>query len=80
LSAFEEGITQGAVQEEDVTAEKLEGFFSSFGRAFYKTSDPSKERIKLERKEELVDEILSLGDLQVVPFRAGKTTWSVTWI
>lgn len=80
LSAFEEGITQGIIKEEDVTAEKLEGFFSGFGRAFYKTSDPSKERIKLERKEEVVVESLSLGELEVVPFRAGKTTWSITWI
>lgn len=80
LSAFEEGITQGVIREQDVTVEKLEGFFGGFGRAFYKVSDSSNERIKLERKEVLVDEILSLDDLEVVPFRAGKPTWSVTWI
>lgn len=80
MSAFEEGITQGVIKEEDVTAEKLEGFFSGFGRAFYKASDPTNERIKFELKEVLVDEILSMGELEVVPFRAGKPTWSVTWI
>jgi dihydroorotase len=68
------------IKEEDVTTEKLEGFFSGFGRAFYKAPDASKEKIKIERREEIVDEILSLGDLEVVPFRAGKTTWSVTWV
>lgn len=80
LSAFEEGIIQGVIKEEDVTAERLESFFSGFGRAFYKAADPSNERIKFERKEVLVDEILSLGELEVVPFRAGKPTWSVSWI
>ncbi|TID27527.1 homodimeric type dihydroorotase [Venturia nashicola] len=70
LSAFEEGITQGVIKEEDVTAEKLEGFFSGFGRAFYKSADSSKEKIRFERKGVSVDEILSLGELEVVPFRA----------
>ncbi|RDI87226.1 hypothetical protein Vi05172_g2670 [Venturia inaequalis] len=80
LSALEEGIIQSVIKEEDVTAEKLEGFFSGFGRAFYRAADPSNERIKFGRKEVLVDEVLSLGELEVVPFRAGKPTWSVSWI
>jgi dihydroorotase len=79
LSALEEGIEQGVIREDDVTKEKLQNFLSGFGRDFYGVPDEKGEKIVLKRGEEKVQDILGEGSLEVVPFRRGEKTWSVTW-
>jgi dihydroorotase len=79
LSALEEGIEQGVIKETDVTEEKLSHFLSGFGRAFYKEPDVTGEKIVIRRGEELIRDIFINGSLEVVPFRRGKKTWTVSW-
>lgn len=42
IDALEQGIETGVLIAEDVTEEKLKGFLSGFGRAFYRANDESK--------------------------------------
>jgi dihydroorotase len=79
LSALEEGIEQGIIRAADVTEEKLRNYLSGFGRAFYKVPDETGEKIILKRGEETVRDMLSAGSLEVVPFRRGEKTWSLSW-
>ena len=79
LDALEEGIEQKVISEGDVTNEKLEGFLSGFGRAFYRVADSTGERIVLKRKADVVLGELTAGSLEVVPFRRGQKTWKVEW-
>lgn len=80
FTALEEAIARGDIKEEQVTQELLEGFLGGFGRKFYGV-EASKERIVVERKSEVVvDSITGEGGIEVVPFRKGRDTWSVTWV
>lgn len=87
IGALENGMTQGWISKTDVTRESIEGFLSTYGRAFYKISDSDeaesrKPRIRLERRRETIPRsIKSLdGSLEVVPFRRGQEIMSLTWI
>ena len=81
IDAFEEGIEKGILRADDITVQKLEGFFSEFGRNFYKVTDKSNERIVLARTEEPIEESLTNSDksIEVIPFRRGKPTWRAQW-
>ncbi|TKA67525.1 hypothetical protein B0A49_08250 [Cryomyces minteri] len=81
LDAFEMACETGALKEGDITREALEGFLSKFGRAFYRAPDARNERIVLKRGDErIVDVIRKDGsDVEVVPFRRGRSTWTLTW-
>lgn len=79
LDALEEGIEQKVISENDVTKEKLEGFLSEFGRAFYRVPDETGEKIVLRRQADTIVGELSEGSLEVVPFRRGQKTWKVEW-
>lgn len=81
LDALEKAVERGVVQEEDVSQEVLEGFFGKWGRAFYQVEDKSGERIVLKRKAQGIVDVLQKEDVdvQVVPFRHGEQTWSVSW-
>lgn len=79
FTALEEAIERGDIKEEQVTQELLEGFLGEFGRKFYGV-DPSAERIVVERKSEIVVDSIKGDGLEVVPFRKGKNTWSVSWV
>jgi dihydroorotase len=79
LDALEEGIEQQVISEDDATVEKLEGFLSGYGKAFYRASDAKEEKIVLRRKADVVVNLLSAGELEVVPFRRGHSTWKVEW-
>jgi dihydroorotase len=67
------------ISDADVTREKLVDFLSGFGRSFYKVTDQAGEKIILKRSGELIQDVLSAGSLEVVPFRRGEKTWSVVW-
>lgn len=81
IDALEEGVEMGVLQANDVTKEKLEGFLSGYGRAFYKLPEEAKERIVVKKGTATIPEILVSedGGIEVVPFRRGKITWGVEW-
>ncbi|KAF2734696.1 Dihydroorotase [Polyplosphaeria fusca] len=81
LDALGKGIERGVINEEDVTVEMLGGFLGSWGRKFYGVEDRRKERIVLKRGEQSITEVLKKDSIsvEVVPFRRGEQTWSVTW-
>lgn len=79
LTALEEAIARGDIEEASVTQELLEGFLSEFGRKFYGIKS-TLERIVVEKKDEIIVESIKGEGLEVVPFRKGKNTWSVSWI
>jgi dihydroorotase len=79
IDALETAIEQKTLKPEDVTVSRLENFLSGFGRAFYRAEDPLRERIVLKRGQATVLDILKNEELEVVPFRRGKETWSLEW-
>ncbi|KAK7737944.1 dihydroorotase [Cytospora paraplurivora] len=79
LTALEEAVARGDIEDSQVTQELLEGFLSGFGRRFYGVEEP-KERIVVEKKGEVIAESFKGDGLEVVPFRKGKDTWSVRWV
>ncbi|GKT90876.1 dihydroorotase [Colletotrichum tofieldiae] len=80
LAALDEAVARGELQDEDITQEGLEGFVSGYGRKFYGTEDVRKERIRLTRGGAVVNQTFEGAGIQVVPFRAGKETWSLEWL
>ena len=85
LEAFERGVEEGILDEEDVKIEKVEGFLGGFGRRFYGV-EPSKGRIRVRAKGEKVAKYLNVGGEKggakdvVVPFRRGEEVYSIEWI
>lgn len=81
IDALEEGVAMGVLKAEDVTEEKLKGFLSGFGRAFYGVQDNIEERIVLRKAGVAIENILKSegGAVEVVPFRRGRQTWAVEW-
>jgi dihydroorotase len=81
LDALETAIKRGVVKEEEVTQERLEGFFGGWGRAFYQVQEREGESVILRKGGERIVDVLrsSKGEVQVVPFRRGEQTWSVEW-
>jgi len=80
LDALEEGIKQKVITEADVTTEKLQGFLSGYGRAFYKVPDSKGEKIVLKRGGDVIVDSLPSKLFEVVPFRREQKTWSVGWL
>ena len=85
VSALEEAVEKGWIQDEDVTYEALVGFLGGRGRRFYNIQSLIKEnnekRIVLERKGERIPESIKSkdGSIEVVPFRRGEEIWSLRW-
>lgn len=84
LEAFERGIKAGFIKEESVTEEKLLGFLSGYGRAFYQLRDDNKEKVVLTRTKHEIQSSLSTansGDrLEVINFmRGSELNWKVDW-
>ena len=82
IEALETAVETGILNEEDVTLEKFSDFMSGHGRAFYGLSKSNNARIGLTKGTEKVMDILESkdGSLQVVPFRRGKKTRTLTWL
>ncbi len=82
LDALENAVRIGILREEDVTLEKFKGFMGGYGRAFYGLEPSSKARIELSEGTERIIDILQNEDasLQVVPFRRGEKTRTLTWL
>lgn len=79
LTALEEALARGDIDEAQITQELLQGFLGDFGRKFYGV-EPTSEKIVVEKKGEVVVESIKGDGLEVVPFRKGKNTWSVSWV
>ena len=79
LDALKKAVQRGVIREEDVTKEGLEGFFGGWGRTFYQVEEGKGERVLLRKGGEKILDVLKEGDVEVVPFRRGETTWSVEW-
>lgn len=82
IEALEIAVDTGALKEEDVTFEKINGFLSEYGRAFYGLESSKNARIELTKGTERITHILQTedGSLQVVPFRRGEKTRTLTWL
>ncbi|KAK3326442.1 hypothetical protein B0H66DRAFT_550950 [Apodospora peruviana] len=80
LTALEEAIARGDLaSEKEVTEAALSGFFSTYGRAFYAIPQSIK-KIRLTRGGQVVADSLKSDGAEIVPFRAGETTWGVEWL
>lgn len=79
IDSLEQACENGVLNEDDITPEIVEGFMSKFGRAFYGLEEEKKEFITLEKKGEKIADILTSDKLDVVPFRRGQVSWSVSW-
>ncbi|KAL8950322.1 MAG: hypothetical protein Q9222_003645 [Ikaeria aurantiellina] len=75
LDSLQRGIQMGILREQDVTLEKLKGFMSENGRAFYGLPKESGEEIELTREHEKIMSVLENHDesVQVLPFRTGES-------
>ncbi|KAI9746295.1 MAG: hypothetical protein M1818_000006 [Claussenomyces sp. TS43310] len=80
FDALDQACEDGILKAEDVTQEALEGFLSKFGRAFYGIEDAKNETIMLRKADEKIKDILQSQEVDVVPFRRGQKTWSLSWI
>lgn len=81
VGAVEQAAEKGWVQDK-VASDALRGFLSDYGRNFYRIQETKgRERILLEDKGERIMERLQSKDgrVQVVPFRSGEETCSLTW-
>lgn len=79
LTALEEAVERGDIEEGQVTQDLLEGFLGGYGRKFYGVEHTT-EKIIVEKKDEVVVDSINGDGLEVVPFRKGKKTWSVRWV
>lgn len=81
VDALEEGVNLGVLKAKDITKEKLEGFLSGYGRAFYGVTGEKEETIVLRNSGATIEDILRSpdGNVEVVPFRRGKMTWATEW-
>ncbi|KAL9136338.1 MAG: hypothetical protein Q9175_002459 [Cornicularia normoerica] len=82
IEALEIAVETGILKEEDITLEKISGFMSGHGRAFYGLEKSSNARIELIKGSEKIINMLKNedGSLQIVPFRRGEKTRTLTWL
>ncbi|KAI9788381.1 MAG: hypothetical protein M1835_002306 [Candelina submexicana] len=91
IDALEIGTCYGWITKEQTTREVVEGFLSRYGREFYRVPASSSlsgdlesrnTRIRLEREGRIIPRsiVSSDGEIEVVPFRRGEKTWSLSWI
>jgi dihydroorotase len=82
ILAIEEAIERGAIEEVDVTQERLKQFLSSIGRHFYTLSNAAKDKkIVLQRQRARVpSNVRSKNDkIEVVHSRTGDNILSLRW-
>ena len=82
IEALEIAVETGVLKEGDITLEKINGFMSGYGRAFYRLEKSNNARIELIKGTERITDILQNedGSLQVVPFRRGEKTRNLSWL
>ena len=82
LEALETAVETRILSEKDVTLDKVNGFMSGHGRHFYRLEKSNDAKIELSRGKDTIMDILENEDksLQVVPFRGGTKTRTLTWL
>ncbi|KAL8747518.1 MAG: hypothetical protein Q9190_000606 [Brigantiaea leucoxantha] len=82
IEALEAAVEVGIMKGEDIVLENIKGFLSGHGRAFYGLEKLSSAKIELSKGTENITDILQNDDesLQVVPFRRGEKTRTLTWL
>lgn len=80
VDAFDQGCQNGVLKEEDITPEIIEGFLSKFGRQFYGLEEEKQEFITFDEAGDVIEDILKSDAVDVVPFRRGQKTWSISWV
>ncbi|KAI4128824.1 MAG: hypothetical protein LQ338_002524 [Usnochroma carphineum] len=87
IGALQHGISQGWITKDEVTREAVEGFLSTYGRAFYKISNPNRTmtpepRILLTREGEVIPKSIRSSDrgIEVVPFHSGQEIISLSTV
>lgn len=78
LTALEEAIARGDINDEEVSEDLLKGFLGEWGRSFYGL-EPSTEKVVLKKADEVVTEATKAAGVEVRNYRAGKNTWSLEW-
>ncbi|RKF80379.1 putative dihydroorotase [Golovinomyces cichoracearum] len=79
FEAIELAVSNGVILEETVTPEVVRGFLGEYGRRFYGVPSTCDELIVLSKqKEKIKDSFLGKG-VEIIPFRQGKSTWSISW-
>jgi dihydroorotase len=79
LGALEQAIERKVITEGEVTEEILTGFLGGCGRKFYGITDSSNEKMVIRKGGQVIQESFTGDGVEVVPFRRGQTTWSVSW-
>lgn len=83
LLALEEAIERGAINEEEVTLERLAQFMGGFGRKFYRLPQASKTT-KIHLRKDGTKVPISIKEdstgLEVAISRAGSAIRSLTWV
>ncbi|KAI4150194.1 MAG: hypothetical protein LQ340_004221 [Diploschistes diacapsis] len=78
LSALEEAVERGEIDEDLITEDLLRGFLGGWGRQYYGIA-PSSRHILLTKGEERVVESFQGPGVEIVPFRKGAPIWSLDW-
>ena len=84
LTALDKAVASGILTDEQITKEAVQGFLSDFGRHFYDSFNYRDQFIEIgdrSKDSEVIPNVLrtDLGDLEVVPFRAGQRIWRCQW-
>lgn len=81
LDAIEEGCSTGVLDENVVTTKIIDAFLGGHGRSFYGLDAEKRELIELHKADEQIVDVLRIGnnEAEVVPFRKGRKTWSLSW-
>jgi dihydroorotase len=79
LGALEQAIERKVITEDEVTEEILTGFLGGYGREFYGITDSSNEKIVLKKGGDVIQDSFNGEGVEVIPFRRGQSTWSISW-
>ncbi|KAG5288215.1 dihydroorotase [Histoplasma ohiense] len=79
LDALEQGCERGSLKEAYISKDILEGFLGKFGREFYEVPQEETEFFKLSKEKGKILDLLKSEKTDVVPFRKGEATWSLSW-
>ncbi|KAI0473179.1 hypothetical protein GGR56DRAFT_653500 [Xylariaceae sp. FL0804] len=87
LSALDEAIDRGDLAPDAATPALLRDYLGGHGRAFYGATPPQgagravlTRGGKGEKQQSIIADSVRGDGVEVVPFRAGRPTWSVDWV
>jgi len=81
LDAIDNAVEKGWLEDKDVDSQEVVRFLSIYGREFYGGEAAQKgTMVRLVKNGATIADMLESkdGNIQVLPFRRGQSTWSVT--